>query len=577
MRVPQSSQQIVDVLRQAERSGGSVKVNKHGVVVIRNSILTKLEGLAAKVMGPEWQKEHAMIRHKQVLDAFGTALSRDFHGAEVGDRRLAKSYSRFVSSIGYEFKANYKSGTLPKADVLETKVAEARDDALKNYDKNQLLLARQALSEFGDGNPPHDKVVILNGIANGLTNSTVSDGRVMLDFMVRALQSHVESLSEAYGQATEPNEDLAQELSKSTRALHHLSTMLEDALQSNRDIEDIHLPKQDENPNPLNELSSHQLEMLEIEPQDLVQMNQRKHVHFAGSSNTLNTVEAAAEGAEIREIRASKMPSEVQTVFKGAGSLEEKDSAEFAEKQQPLDPAAGVYTENKNGRRTAADVEAANRLWGLGEQVGQSPLKMTVSEFAGKHIDGDLAHLRRTQKRDQANIEANSPQAKAKALAEFQARTEARALARAQAQALAQAQLQAQFQAEIPAESQSEIQTELQVDARTKVISASMRSLSATDAARIDSFPLSLTESVPAEMWIMNSLRAGSPLDVAVRATGLHDQIPVWQVNRNFCQRLMNEMETSSQRQTAGYTRTEVDLIAAEELARFLMTNPAIA
>jgi hypothetical protein len=372
MRVQQSATQALDILRQAEASGREVTVNKRGEVAFAGRATIVLENLRGKFNGQEWKAARQVERHQQVLDAFGTALSRDFQ-PDGGNVKLAKAYEGVVKHIGYTFKDDYRNGVLPQANVLASEIATSLSEALGKYDKRQNDLAQRALTEFLGGTPPQKTQDLLDEIAQGRAHGA-TDGRVELDALRQALSAKTEQLGEAYAKASDPSDEQASELRDHVRALANLSAAVEAAVQAGRQVGDSRIPEFDSG-NGRGDFGT---------------------VRFAGADSPKHQVHDAADGDGVRELRKSKIGKDLQSLF--TRGLENRASDEFAS-SQTLGEGAGLRGVQE---RSKADVVAANRLWseyeeGPVDEVGE-PETRTVAEYAREEVSSKDANAYKTRK-----------------------------------------------------------------------------------------------------------------------------------------------------------------------------------
>ena len=385
--IGQTTSQAIDVLRRAETSGRDVTVNKRGEIAFAGRGVTLLENLQAKFKGADWLAARQVERHQRVLDAFGTALSRDFN--DTNDVKVAKSFDGVVKHLSATFRQDYKAGILPEANTLAKEVSEAFAKSLNRYEKSQETKANTALAEFINNTPTKETQTLLDSIASGVEVGG-GDARKRLDNLRQALEDRTERLSEAYAKASNPTDEQAAQLRDHFNALANFNDAITQAVEASRQVGDSRLPDEDSG-NGRGDFGT---------------------VRFAGKDNPLNKVVDAADEPGVRESRKavtdSKPGKELQSLF--LRGLEATESEDFAESQS-LGEGAGT----KGPHASKREAIAANRLWanyeeGPVDELGE-PDTRTVAEYAEQEVSDEEVNRYKTPKEQKAAAAAASAEA----------------------------------------------------------------------------------------------------------------------------------------------------------------------
>ena len=393
--IGQTTSQAIDILRRAEAKGREVTVNKRGEIAFAGRGVTLLENLKGKFKGAEWQAARQVERHQRVLDAFGTALSRDFN--DTNDVKVAKSFDGVVKHLSATFRQDYKAGILPEANTLAKEVSEAFAKSLNRYEKTQETKANAALAEFVNNTPTEDTRKLLDTVASGLEVGG-GDARKRLDNLRQALEERTERLSEAYAKASNPSDEQAAQLRDHFKALANFNDAVSQAVEASRQVGDSRLPDEDSG-NGRGEFGT---------------------VRFAGKDDPRNKVVDAADEPGVRESRKavtdSKPNKELQSLF--LRGLEATESEQFAD-EQALGEGAGTNGPHASVREAIA----ANRLWqnyeeGALNEDGE-PETRTVAEFAEQEVSDQEVNRHkspRVQKAEAAAASAEAQKARAEAI-----------------------------------------------------------------------------------------------------------------------------------------------------------------
>ena len=370
MKVNQTANQALDILRQAEITGRQVTVNKRGEVAFAGRATTLIENLLARMNGADWAASRQVERHQRVLDAFGKALSHDF--AYSNDPKIAKAQIEVFKDVSYRFQSDYRNGVLPEAAELAAEIAKSFAAALNKDEKKQNKLANTAIQDCASGTPSGRTKELLDEVAKGMEVGG-GDARAELDAMRQALEARTEKLGANYANASNPSDEQASQLRDHAKALATLSDAIRIAVNASRNANESSVPQFDSG-NGRGEFG---------------------RVRFAGVDNNKNKTFDALDGDEIRAMRASKIAKGVSELFTNGNA--DQDGKSFASSQS-ISEGSGIRGEE---RRTRADSVAANRIWANYEEGALdddgNPDTRTVAQFAREEVSAADANAFKTK------------------------------------------------------------------------------------------------------------------------------------------------------------------------------------
>lgn len=136
MRIPQTGSDVVQLLSAAERGEARIKVDQHGEVVVIGNLGRFADWVQGKYHGEAWRAQRDADRNREVLEAFATALSREFQPPE-GDVRKSKIYQRVVEDLSAIVSQNHTEGSLPSSHRVMQDLLNSVSSRLKDHDEAQ--------------------------------------------------------------------------------------------------------------------------------------------------------------------------------------------------------------------------------------------------------------------------------------------------------------------------------------------------------------------------------------------------------------------------------------------------------
>lgn len=136
MRISQTGSDVVQLLSAAERGEARIKVDQHGEVVVIGNLGRFADWVQGKYHGEAWRAQRDADRNREVLEAFATALSREFEPPE-GDVRKSKIYQRVVEDLSAIVSQNPTEGSLPSSHRVMQDLLNSVSSRLKDHDEAQ--------------------------------------------------------------------------------------------------------------------------------------------------------------------------------------------------------------------------------------------------------------------------------------------------------------------------------------------------------------------------------------------------------------------------------------------------------
>lgn len=360
MRVPQTGSEVMQLLSAAERGESRVKVDEHGDVVVIGALGRFADWVRGRYHGEAWRAQRDADRNREVMEAFATALSREFQPAE-GDVRKAKIYKRVVEDLSGIVEQNYARGSLPSSHRVMQALLNSVSTRLRDYDEAQEALATEAFEAFRSEEVPSDMQDRLDQLASGVH---IGGGghRIKLERQFKALQARYDGLLERWAQDTRGDDALAQRVVDHSKAVARMRNHIDQAVECALNRGDSRIPEHTE----------------------WAAGGERTRVTFAGADTGLNKVYEAEDGAVVRAQRASVVDRGTHALFPRQGQDLE---SEHTEQQQPLGAGAGI---RGNQARTAADAMVANRMWEHYGEPGAQPFAQTVADGVNQLSDAEV-------------------------------------------------------------------------------------------------------------------------------------------------------------------------------------------
>lgn len=350
----------MQLLSAAERGESRVKVDERGDVVVIGALGRFADWVRGRYHGEAWRAQRDADRNREVLEAFATALSREFQPDE-GDVRKAKIYKRVVEDLSGIVGQNYEQGSLPSSHRVMQALLNSMSTHLQAYDAAQEALATEAFEAFSTEEVPPAMQDRLEQLASGV-HIGGGDHRIKLERQFKALQARYDGLMERWAQDTVGDDALAQRVVDHSKAVARMRHQIDQAVECALNQGDSRIPEHTE----------------------WAAGGERTRVTFAGADTGLNKVYAAEDGELVRAQRASVVDRGTHALFPRRG---QDLASEQTERQQPLGEGAGI---RGNQARTAADAMVANRMWEHYGQPGAQPMTQTVADGVNQLSDAEV-------------------------------------------------------------------------------------------------------------------------------------------------------------------------------------------